>query len=423
MIRYTVQAVVLGMVVCWLAVPVAEGEEDGSVVADWPQWRGPNRDGQVGGEKWPARLEKSSLRELWRRALGPSYSGPIVTEALVFTTETRDKESEVVLALDRKTGEERWRAEWEGAMTVPFFAWSNGSWIRSTPAYDGECLYVAGMRDVLVCLHAETGREKWRVDFVDQLGTPLPAFGFVCSPLVDGSAVYVQAGASVVKLDKGSGKVVWRTLDDGGGMWGSAFSSPVIATLGGQRQLVVQTRKDLAGVDLESGEVLWTQEVPAYRGMNILTPVVLGDSVFTSSYRNKSWFYRVTRGTEGFSVETVWSNNAQGYMSTPVVIDGHAYMHLQNRRFACIDLESGERTWTSQPYGKYASLVAQGDRILALDAKGRLLLVRANPVEFELLGEVEISEEETWAHLAVRGEELFVRELGGIVGYRWVEGE
>ena len=122
-------------------------------------------------------------------------------------------------------------------------------------------------------------------------------------------------------------------------------------------------------------------------------------------------------------METVWSNNVQGYMSTPVVIDGHAYIHLQNRRFACIDLESGERTWTSQPYGKYASLVAQGDRILALDAKGRLLLVRANPVEFELLGEVEISEEETWAHLAVRGEELFVRELGGIVGYRWVEGE
>ena len=216
MIRYTVQAVVLGMVVCWLAVPVAEGEEDGSVVADWPQWRGPNRDGQVGGEKWPARLERSSLRELWRRALGPSYSGPIVTEALVFTTETRDKESEVVLALDRKTGEERWRAEWEGAMTVPFFAWSNGSWIRSTPAYDGECLYVAGMRDVLVCLHAETGREKWRVDFVDQLGTPLPAFGFVCSPLVDGSAVYVQAGASVVKLDKGSGRSSggpWMTVE------------------------------------------------------------------------------------------------------------------------------------------------------------------------------------------------------------------
>jgi outer membrane protein assembly factor BamB len=118
----------------------------------WNQWRGPTRDGQVGGPAWPARLSDGFLKLLWRVPLGPSYSGPIVTKDLVFTTETRNKESEVVHALDRKTGKERWRAEWKGAMTVPFFAASNGSWIRSTPACDGASLYVAGMRDVLVCL-------------------------------------------------------------------------------------------------------------------------------------------------------------------------------------------------------------------------------------------------------------------------------
>ena len=169
-------------------------------------------------------------------------------------------------------------------MTVPFFAKSNGDWIRATPACDGERLFVAGMRDLLVCLDARTGQERWRFDFVKKLEAPVPDFGCVCSPLVDGDAVYVQAGASVVKLHKQTGELLWRSLKDQGGMWGSVFSSPIIATLGGQRQLVVQTREKLAGLTLETGEVLWSQPVEAFRGMNILTPVVHEDTVFTSAY-------------------------------------------------------------------------------------------------------------------------------------------
>jgi hypothetical protein len=153
--------------------------------------------------------------------------------------------------------------------------------------------------------------------------------------------------------------------------------------------------------------------------MNILTPVVFGDSIFTSSYQNKSWLYRISKGAAGLTVNQAWENNAQGYMSTPVVIDGHAYLHLGNQRFTCINLQTGERTWTSKPFGKYASLVAQRDRILALDERGVLLLIKANPKEFELLSEKQVSEEETWAHLAIAGEELFIRELNAVVAWRW----
>ena len=137
-----------------------------------------------------------------------------------------------------------WAAEWPGAMSVPFMAKRNGDWIRSTPAYDGQSVYVAGMRDVLVCLDAGTGAERWRVDFVEQFKSPLPAFGFVCSPLVVGDHVFVQAAAGFCKLDKRTGQVVWRILEDGGGMFGSAFSSPVLATVCGQEQLLVQTRTE-----------------------------------------------------------------------------------------------------------------------------------------------------------------------------------
>ena len=389
----------------------------------WPQWRGPARDGQVDGSNWPVQLDDSSLAKVWSVPLGPSYSGPIVSDKLVFTTETQDKKEEVVTAYDRQSGEEVWQVKWEGSMTVPFFAASNGSWIRSTPAYDGERLYVAGMRDVLVCLDASSGDEVWRVDFVEDFETPLPSFGFVCSPLVDGNAIYVQAAASLVKLDKFTGEVIWRSMNDSGGMFGSAFSSPTIGTLHGVRQLLVQSRQNLAGVSFETGEVLWQHQVPAFRGMNILTPLQYGNAIFTSTYQNGSWLYEIERDGEEYSVAEAWKNNAQGYMSTPVLIDGHVYLHLENRRYTCIDLATGTRTWTSKPYAKYASLVAQGDRILALNSDGRLLLLRANPTEFESLGEAQISEEETWAHVAVVGDELFLRELNALSVYRWTNGE
>lgn len=403
------------------ATGVVRGEH--GPVAIWSQWRGPTRDGQVAGTNWPRSLTQKNLPLSWRVELPPSYSGPIVSESAVFVTGTADQKNEVVIALDRKTGKELWRAQWPGAMTVPFFAWSNGSWIRSTPCFDDESLFVAGMRDVLVSLDTKTGKEKWRVDFVKEVGSPLPAFGFVSSPLLDGDSLYVQAGASLVKLDKQTGKIIWRGLKDEGGMMGSAFSSPIIATLAGRRQLVVQTREKLAGVHPQTGEVLWEQKVPNFRGMNILTPVVFGDGIFTSAYQNKSWFFNVSKSDEKFEVKEAWSEKAQGYMSTPVVIGGHAYIHLQNQRFACINLATGERTWTSKPYGKYSSLVTQKDLILALDQTGQLLLIKANPQEFELLDEQKVADEETWAHLAVCGEEIFIRELNALGVFRWLDSE
>jgi outer membrane protein assembly factor BamB len=388
--------------------------------ATWPQWRGPNRDGLIGGPAWPEKLDTNHLREVWRVALGPSYSGPIVGADRVFTTETKDKKFEIVTAFDRATGKEFWRTQWEGAIRVPFFAKSNGDWVRSTPALDGDRLYVAGMRDVLVCLDTLDGKEVWRKDFVKELKTPLPDFGFVCSPLIDGDAAYVQAAAGFVRLNKLTGEVVWRTLADKGGMWGSAFSSPIIATLAGQRQIVVQTRDQLAGVNLADGKVLWSQPIEAFRGMNILTPVAHNDMLFTSSYGGKTIGFKVTQADGNFKVTQSWTHKAQGYMSTPVVINGIAYEHLKSQRLLAIEVETGRELWTaSEGFGKYASLVAQGDRILALDQRGLLYLLRANPKQFELLDKRRLSDAESWAHLAVAGNDLFVRELNALAACRW----
>jgi outer membrane protein assembly factor BamB len=391
---------ILALSAALVLLPSSGGADEPTTNA-WLQWRGPTRDGRVGGPAWPEKLSDESWQSMWRVALGPSYSGPLVTDKLVITTETKDRKLEVVRAFDRSSGKEEWQTSWEGSLSVPFFAKANG------------------MRDVLVCLDLAGGQIRWKTDFVQELKSAVPSFGFVCSPLLHGDYVYVQAGAGFCKVEKQTGKVVWRTLEDDGGMWGSAFSSPLVTELAGKRQILVQTREKLAGVDPDAGDVLWSQEVPAFRGMNILTPTVHGNTVFTSAYGGKSLLFTIEPKDGILAATEAWTNKATGYMSSPVVIDGHAYLHLRNQRFTCINLATGETRWTTEPYGKYWSLVAQGDKILALDERGELLLIRADPREFALFDKRKISEDETWAHLAVVGNEIFIRELNALAVYRW----
>lgn len=417
------------VLICLIATPFslpASAQEGGSAAAqqdaqEWNQWRGPNRDGKVEAN-WPSKLDDEHLKEIWSVDMGPSYSGPIVVGDQVFVTETKDKKYEVVTALNRNTGKVLWQQEWEGSMKVPFFAAANGSWIRATPAYDDGHLYVAGIRDVLVCLNAKNGDIVWKIDFPKETGSAVPTFGFVCSPLIDGNNLYIQAGGALCKIDKMTGKLIWRSLDDGGGMNGSAFSSPYMTTIGGQRQLLVQTRTNLVGVDPETGAELWVQPVKSFRGMNILTPTVFEDGVFVSTYGGTTQMLGVSGTSNAYNITPRWNLPAQGYMTSPVIVDGHAYIHLRNQRFACFDLKNGKETWRSKPFGKYSSLVSNGKQILALDQRGDLMLINANPEEFEVVDTRKVAED-SWAHLAVRGDEVFVRDLNKLTAYRWTESD
>jgi outer membrane protein assembly factor BamB len=170
---------------------------------------------------------------------------------------------------------------------------------------------------------------------------------------------------------------------------------------------------------MDDGRTLWSVDVPHFRGMNILTPAVHGDSILTSSYKNGTYLFQVRREADAFVVSQLWKNKATGYMSSPVIIDGHAYLHLGNRRIDCIDLATGESRWRSKPFGEYWSMIAQGDRILALDADGSLHLVQADTGAFEKLDSRSIADQETWGHLAIQGRGIFVRELGAISVWDW----
>lgn len=389
--------------------------------ADWPQWRGPARDGTLKGVTLPKTIGGEALKRVWRVDLAPGYSGPVISGDTIFTTETENRETEIVRALSLKTGQEIWRASWPGSMSVPFFAKANGDWIRATPACDGERVYVAGMCDVLVCLDVATGKELWRYDFVKELETPLPAFGFASSPLLDGDAVFVQAGAGTCKLDKRTGKLLWRSLTDQGGMFGSAFSSPVIATLGGKRQLVVQSRTQLAGLSLDKGTELWSQKVEAFRGMNILTPAVHDGGVFTSTYGGETAMFGISAsGDDGFGVTKKWALKLQGYMTSPVFMNGMAIELNRDQRLVAVDLDDGSKLWEiKDKFGKYWSLVTDGTKVLALDQKGELLLFKPTRDDWNLIDRIKVSEEESWAHLAVVDGRIFIRDLKGLTAWAW----
>ncbi len=387
--------------------------------ADWPQWRGPTRDGVVAGSSWPNRLDDNSFKSIWSCKLGPGYSGPIVHAGKVFVAESLDEKEESVRAFELATGKQLWQARWPGHVSVVFIAKPNGDWIKATPACDGECLYVVGMQDVLVCLEVESGRERWRVDFTELLKTPIPQFGSVSSPLVVGEHVYVQAAGSFLKLDKKTGKLVWRTLKTDAKMQDNPFASPVLATLAGKRQLVVQSRKLLAGVDEDNGEVLWSIPVPAFQDTNVLTPLVHRDQIFTSSYGGGSFLVEIRKTGDKFEVQQRWRSKPQGYMSSPVRVGEHLYHHLRNQRFCCLSLADGSEKWTTDPFGKYWSMAVQGDKILALDQTGDLRLIRANPDKFELLGKMHVTDATSWAHLAIVEDLVLIRALDGLTVYRW----
>ncbi|MCB9881306.1 MAG: PQQ-like beta-propeller repeat protein [Planctomycetes bacterium] len=408
-------------------------QEATQAVPTWNQWRGPLRTGHAVGRTWPKDL--SGLTKLWRVPLGRSYSGPVMDAVRVFTTESRDDKTERVLAFDRATGKEIWSTGWDGAMRVPFFAARNGSWIRSTPALDDSSIYVAGMADSLTRIDKISGDVVWRVDLKKDWKHPMQAFGFVCSPLIDDASVFVQTGAGLVRIDKEKGTRVWTSLDEDGGMMGGAFSSPVFATLHGTPQLLVQTRSELCGVDPIDGTKQWGVPVKTFRGMNILTPLAFGDAVFTSAYGGRAHLFDIKQerdtpqGDTAVDTETSathcvveerWNGRAQGYMTSPVQIDGYAYLYLRSKRFSCIELTTGKTMWTSEPIGdEYASLVACGKDILALMNTGQLLLIAASPERYDVKDQMQVAEAETWGHLAVDGDLLVIRELEALSCFTW----
>ncbi len=382
-------------------------------LADWPQWRGPTRDGVWTNanvpEKFPAKLEAR-----WRKPLDGGYSGLAVVEGRVyaFDYQKKLKEQERILCLDAKTGE----TLWSQAYNVAYQKLDYGNGPRTTPAVHKGRVYTYGARGHLHCLDAKSGKVLWSHDCVKEFNGRIPTWGHSCSPFIDGPRVLVQVGgqpnAGLVAFDLETGKEVWRSLSDRPG-----YSSPVVISGKGWRQLAYFLPEHVVGLDPESGKELWRiKQTPIAYDVSISDPIWHAGVLLTGDYWTGC--RAITLDEKGLNPKVIWKGKQVSLlMSTPLWRDGHVYALDRFRGLKCIELKTGAIKWQDEyvaPRGNnpQASLVWIGERALIFNEKCELILAKLTPEKYEEISKVTVPLESgfTWAHPAYADGCIFVRD-------------
>lgn len=382
-----------------------------AVAQDWPQWRGPARDGRAASFTAPAQWP-GELKLEWKTEVGGGYSSPVVADgkACIFT---RQNDEEAASCLDLKTGKVLWRAAYPAPFGKNQYAQKMESGPFSTPVLHAGRLYTLGVNAVLSSFDAATGALKWRHDFSRSMSTEKMFTGTAMSPLVDGGRVIVHVGddrgGRVVAFDAATGKEVWALAGDGPG-----YASPVLVTRGGKRQLVTMTDKSLIGVTADGGQLAWKIPFPDEWNENIVTPVEFEDLLIFSGVR---------QGTVAIDgTKEVWRNKEVAmYMSSPVLAGGHLYGFSSRNKgqLVCLNPRTGEALWkTPGRGGQNASLIAAGSFLLVTGVDGDLTVVRANPKAYETVASYKVAQSATWPHPAVVGRQILIKDAAALSLWR-----
>ncbi|MBY0513392.1 MAG: PQQ-like beta-propeller repeat protein, partial [Gemmataceae bacterium] len=329
--------------------------------ADWPQWRGPNRDGHSKDTGLLKEWAKDGPPLRWKAPdIGTGYSSPAVAGGTVYLQTTKGND-EFALALDEKTGKEKWTAPigHVGKNEGPQYPGT-----RSTPTVDGDRLYCVASDGMLTCLDT-AGKPKWQKnlvkDFGGRVGQPAMNWAYSESVLVDGDAVVCTPGgetATVLALNKTTGEVIWKCPVPGGEA--ADYASLVVAEAGGVRQYVQFLRKSVVGVEARTGKFLWKYEKTASRGANILTPVVSGNKVFTSSGQTGGGMFELKgEGDKQTPTEAYFDKQFGAGIGGAVLVDGHIYATNQQAMF-CVEFATGKLKWTERGVGPASLCVADG---------------------------------------------------------------
>ncbi len=381
---------------------------------DWPQWRGPNRDGVVTGLRLPGKWP-GGLKEEWKVAVGPGVASPVVVGGDVFVF-TRRRNDELVLCLDLATGKEKWRSRPDPApYKVGLGEGTADDRPRSTPAVVGGRVYTLGMTGALSCLDARTGALLWRKDC-----KPFPPYGG-SSPLVADGLCVVHYGGSdrgkalggLTAFDAVTGAVKWCFSN------GSppSSASPVLVTLAGERQVVTLTAWEVLGVSAATGRKLWSRGLTSVNGARIITPVEYRGLLLFADAQEPLRALRLERGPKGITAKEAWKAEGEPlYMSTPVLAGDLLFGMSSHRgrggRYFCLDARSGKRLWVSswQERMGNAALLNAGGALLFLSSEARLTVVRPTGKAFEPLAEYRVSDRQTWAHPVFLGDRILIRD-------------
>jgi outer membrane protein assembly factor BamB len=394
---------------CLLAALAASGRLPGQEKAavDWPQWRGPNRDGILGGVrvpgKWPV-----SLKQQWQVRVGEGYSSPVVVGQRVYVF-ARQKDHEVVRCLDLASGKEQWKSK---PYPAPFKAGPGAPGdvkTRSTPTVARGRVFTLGVAGALCCWDARTGELLWRKD------TKAPIYGASVSALVDRGLCITQVGkGGLTAFDATNGKVKWSYEDVVGG---PAYGSPILVELAGQRQVVTVTQNHLLGVAAATGKLLWQVHVPRWDIQQCITPVLYRDLIIFAESGGPLRALRLEKGGRGITAKEVWkakSHTRSGYhMSSPVLAGDwlFGFAGEKSGHLYCLEAKTGKTLWQSRGrLGSNASLLTAGSVWLALSSGGRLLVVKPNGTAYEVLARYRVAEGGTDAYPVFLGDRILIKD-------------
>ncbi len=379
---------------------------------DWPQWRGPRRDG-ISAERgllkaWPS----AGPPQAWRATgAGDGYSSFAAANGKLYTLGARGG-TEYVMAYDAATGKKLWEVS-HGSR----FGNDRGDGPRATPTVDGDRLYAFGASGDLAAMDAATGKVFWKVNVLSQYGGSNIQWGLSESPLVLSDRVLVNAGgrgASLVALKKTDGSLIWKSQSDEAG-----YSSAVLHEAGGVRQAIFFTGERALGVDVATGKLLWSYNQVANRTANIATPLVRGNQVFLSSaYGTGAALLELTPSAGGMSAKQIYfTREMRNHHASSVLIGDYLY-GFSDAILTAMKFSDGVVAWKDRSVGK-GSVIFADDRLYLFSENGVVGLAEAVPTGYREHGRFQIQTggAQTWSHPVVSNGKLFLRDQDNIYAY------
>jgi outer membrane protein assembly factor BamB len=374
---------------------------------DWPQWRGPKRDGVAAFSapaSWP-----DQLTEQWKVEVGQGYATPLLVGDRLYLY-TRQKEDEVMSALDAQTGKVIWRTSYSAPFQMNPATARHGPGPKSTPTFANGRLFTMGMTGVVSAFDAASGKRLWQ-----KAASPVqPLYHTATSPIVEGNLVIVHTGGhddgALSAFDVATGDAKWSWNGDG-----PAYGSPMVFDFGGTRQVVTFTQKNLVGVSVSTGQLLWQRPFVTQSTTTSQTPVLHKDMVIQPGRGNGFTAFRVVRNGNMWSTQDVWhTDEVSLHMTNGVVAEGVLYglSHLNSGEYFALDLDTGKVLWKSEPrQAENAAIVRAGDTIFSLEQDGELVVLRHNRVKFEPVKRYKLATTETWTQPTISGNRLFVKDV------------
>ncbi len=383
-----------------------------SYAQDWPQWRGPDRDGKLVGfvapQNWPKELSRK-----WTIKVGVGDSSPVLVGNKLYTFGRMDA-NEVISCIDTSSGKVLWHDSYPAQFTVTGPP-SQHPGPRSTPVVTDGKLCALGVGGILSCMDAATGRVLWRKQSdEDYLGTAYK-FETSMSPIVyDGICIVYIGGddkGAMIGFDLTTGQAKWKYTGDA-----PDPSSPVIMTVDGIKQIVTINKNAVIGVNLSDKTLLWSVPFKS-RPVNSTTPVIDSQTVYLTGQGMGTLAIKVTENEGKFNVEPLWANKsaqAGSSFTTPVFHDGVLYGYAGSK-LVCISTKTGDLLWVdTTARGRSAAIVDAGSCLIALSVEGDLLIYQPSDKQYTEIARYKVGDTEIWAHPIIDGNNIFIRDKDSV---------